>query len=75
MAEDGEKKWWALVGRYTSLAMIFPTSTFVGYAIGYLLDKWLGTTWLYLLFLLIGIASGFVQFLRAVQKNTGDGNQ
>lgn len=75
MAEDGEKKWWVLVGRYTSLAMIFPTSTFVGYAIGYLLDKWLGTTWLYLLFLLIGIASGFVQFLRAVQKDTSDGNQ
>jgi len=75
MAEDGEKSWWALAGRYTSLAMILPTCTFVGYAIGYLLDRWLGTTWLYLGFLLIGIASGFVQFLRAVQKDSGDGNE
>ena len=35
-------------------------STFIGLGMGYYLDKWLGTNpWMTLLFLLIGIISGF----------------
>lgn len=35
-------------------------STFVGLAIGFFLDKWLGTKpWLLLLFLFVGIVAGF----------------
>jgi ATP synthase protein I len=60
---------WAMTGRYLSLAMLLPAATFVGYAIGYLLDKALGTTWLYLPFLLFGIAAGFIQLIRQLQKD------
>jgi ATP synthase protein I len=67
-----DKNPWEMVGRYTSLAMLLPVSTFVGYAIGYLLDKWLGTTWLYLPCLLLGIVAGFVSLLRELQKDTND---
>jgi ATP synthase protein I len=59
-----EKNIWVKAGEYSSLAFILPSSTFVGYAIGYLLDKWLGTTYLYIVFLLLGIVGGFVQVVR-----------
>jgi len=57
--------------RYMPLAMTLPVSTFVGYAIGYYLDKWLGTNFLYIVFLLLGIASGMIQLIREVNKGDG----
>lgn len=65
---------WAQVSRYSSLAFILPVSTFVGYLIGYLLDRLFHTHFFYIVFLLIGIAAGFVQFFReleAATKNDG----
>ncbi|HUS07224.1 MAG TPA: AtpZ/AtpI family protein [Bryobacteraceae bacterium] len=59
-----------MVAEYTTLAFILPTTTFVGYLIGYFLDKRLGTTYLYLIFLLIGIAAGFLQLYRQLKKDT-----
>jgi F0F1-type ATP synthase assembly protein I len=62
--------WMRMVSEYTGLAMLLPVSTFVGYAIGYLLDKAFGTTFLYLVFLILGIISGLAQLIRQVQKDT-----
>lgn len=59
-----EENIWAQVSRYTSLAFILPTSTFVGYLIGYLLDRLFHTHFLYLVFLLLGIVAGFIQLFR-----------
>jgi ATP synthase protein I len=59
---------WALLGRYMSLAMALPVSTFVGYAIGYGLDRWLGTGFLKIVFLLLGIAAGFVELIRGLKR-------
>ena len=59
-----------LVGEYTSLAFLLPAATFVGYAVGYLLDKAFQTHFLYLVFLLLGIASGFVQLIRRLLRDT-----
>ena len=66
-----EKNPWAQVGQYTSLAVALPASTAVGYLIGYLLDRWLKTNFLYIVFLILGIAAGFVQLIRTVQKDAG----
>jgi F0F1-type ATP synthase assembly protein I len=60
------------VGEYTSLAFLLPAATFVGYAIGYLLDRLFHTHFLYILFLILGIAAGFVQLVRQVTRDTGD---
>lgn len=60
----------AQASEYTSLAFLLPASTFVGYAIGYLLDKAFGTHFLYLVFLLVGIAAGFLQLLRRLLRDT-----
>src|SRR5205823_2952101 len=62
----------AMVSEYTALAFVLPVSTMVGYVIGYLLDKAFGTHFLYLVFLLIGIASGFVQLIRQISRDTRD---
>ena len=65
-----KKSWSVLVGEYTSLAFLLPATTFVGYAIGYLLDKAFGTHWLYLPFLILGIVAGFVQLIRHLMRDT-----
>jgi F0F1-type ATP synthase assembly protein I len=67
-----KKSWPALVGEYTSLAFMLPLATFVGYALGYLLDKAMGTHWIYIPGLLLGIAAGFVQLIRHFLRDTRD---
>jgi F0F1-type ATP synthase assembly protein I len=59
----------ATAARYTSIAMTLPASTFAGYAMGYALDLWLHTTYLKIVFLLLGIASGFVQLIRMLVRD------
>ena len=58
------------VGEYTSLAFLLPAATFVGYVIGYLLDKAFHTHFLYIVFLILGIVAGFVQLIRQLQRDT-----
>jgi ATP synthase protein I len=48
------------------VGMVFPISIVIGYGMGYYLDRWLGTTYLKVVFLLFGIASGFVSFFRSI---------
>lgn len=58
------------VGEYTSLAFLLPAATFVGYVIGYLLDRLFHTHFLYIPFLILGIAAGFVQLVRQLLRDT-----
>ena len=51
--------------------MVFPVSIAIGYAMGYYLDRWLGTTFLTIVCLLFGIAAGFVSFFRTISKVAG----
>jgi F0F1-type ATP synthase assembly protein I len=62
----------AQVAEYTSLAFLLPVTAVVGYVIGYLLDKAFGTHFLYIVFLLLGIAAGFMQLIRILLRDTGD---
>jgi F0F1-type ATP synthase assembly protein I len=64
------KSWLVMIGEYTQLAFILPAATLVGYGIGYMLDRALGTHFLYIVFLLIGIAAGFLQIIRKVTKDS-----
>ena len=59
-----------MVGEYTSLAFMLPAATFIGYLIGYLLDKAFGTHFLYIPFLMLGIAAGLVQLIRQLMRDT-----
>jgi len=56
--------------QFTGLALLLPTSTFVGYVIGYYLDKAFGTDWLYIVFLILGTAAGFVTLIYEVTRDS-----
>lgn len=56
-------------GRYSGLAFLIPCAILVGYGIGYGLDKYFGTTYLKLVFLLLGIASGMIELIRELNKD------
>ena len=46
-----------------------PSCVFAGYLIGYWLDKKFGTTYLYLVFMVLGIIAGFIQIFRFLKKH------
>ena len=71
MPEDpkNDKNVWQQVGRYSTLAFLLPSCVVVGYVIGYYLDKAFGTHFLYLVFLVIGIAAGFIELIRETKKD------
>jgi ATP synthase protein I len=47
-------------------------STFAGFAIGYLLDKFFGSfPWLTAIFLLLGIAAGFYDLVKVARRQNG----
>ncbi len=59
MAEDKRQLFKAL-GFLSSVGISMVAATFIGLAMGYYLDKWLGTSpWMTLIFLGFGIVSGF----------------
>lgn len=53
--------------RLSTIGVALVAATAIGLAIGYGLDRWLGTSpWLTLTFLLFGIAAGFLNLFRDV---------
>jgi F0F1-type ATP synthase assembly protein I len=72
MAEEPnpeKRSFFIALARYSQLAFVLPAATIAGWILGALLDKWLHTTWLYLVGLLLGIAAGFVELIRAALKS------
>ncbi|MBV8892694.1 MAG: AtpZ/AtpI family protein [Acidobacteria bacterium] len=68
---SSKDNFWVQLARYSQLGFILPAATLVGWLIGVGLDKWLHTTWLYLLGLLVGTAAGFVELIRIVISDSG----
>ena len=65
-----EKKSGVSYAEYTALALLLPVSTFVGYLIGTGLDRLFHTTFLYIVFLILGSVGGFVKLIRQVLRDT-----
>lgn len=63
-----KKNLWVQMANYAQLAIVFPTATVIGWLIGVALDRWLHTTWLYIVGLLLGIIAGFVELIRTTMK-------
>jgi F0F1-type ATP synthase assembly protein I len=64
MASDPSKN----IGKYTSLALLLPISTFVGFAMGYGLDLLFHTVFLRWIFVALGTVSGFISLIRELDK-------
>ncbi len=57
------------IAAISSLGLMLPSSIAVGLFLGYYLDKLFGThPWLLLVFLLLGIFSGFYSLIRGLSK-------
>jgi F0F1-type ATP synthase assembly protein I len=68
--DSSEKKKFAVqIARYSALGLMLPIATVTGWLIGAALDKWLGTSWLYLVGLILGIAAGFIELVRTVSSD------
>ena len=69
---DPERKTnpWVQVGRYSQLALMLPAGTVVGWLIGSALDRWLQTSWISVVGLLLGIAAGMIELIRTVLRDT-----
>jgi F0F1-type ATP synthase assembly protein I len=67
---SNEKSTWVQLARYSQLAFIFPAATVAGWLLGAGLDRWLHTTWLYLVGLILGIVAGFVELIRTAMSDT-----
>lgn len=67
-SDSSDKTNWAQVANYAQLGFVFPAATVVGWLIGAGLDKWLHTSWLYIVGLILGIVAGFVELIRTVTK-------
>ena len=61
---------WVQMANYAQLAIVFPAATVIGLLIGVALDRWLHTTWLYIVGLILGILAGFVELIRTAAKNS-----
>jgi F0F1-type ATP synthase assembly protein I len=67
--QPSNRSFFVALARYSQLAFVLPAATFIGWIIGALLDRWLHTTWLYLVGLILGIVAGFIELIRTVVKS------
>ena len=63
---------WATVARYSEIGFIVPAAVFLGYILGWLLDRWLGTHWIYVAGVIFGAVVGFVQMIRSAMRAERD---
>jgi ATP synthase protein I len=73
MAPGEERSAWKTLGDLSTVGLTLVLATVIGLAGGYYLDKWLGTSpWLTLMGLGFGIAAGFVNLFRTVNRAERD---
>jgi ATP synthase protein I len=64
---DNEPSVLRQLARLSTIGVSLVATTAIGLAIGYGMDRWLGTSpWLTLIFTLFGIAAGFLNLFRDV---------
>ncbi|MGH9491501.1 MAG: AtpZ/AtpI family protein [Terriglobales bacterium] len=64
---------WYLLGEYSGLAVMMPAAAVIGYGIGAALDGWLHTgRLLTIVFVILGIAAGFVELIRVLSRTAPD---
>ena len=56
-------------GRYYAVAFLLPAAVFVGFGLGYLLDHFLGTSFIKIIGLFLGFAAGMIELVRELSKD------
>ena len=69
-SSNQNKSFWLQLGRYSQLAFLLPSATVAGWLLGAALDRWLHTSWIQIIGLILGVAAGFIELLRSVSRDT-----
>ena len=69
LRNDTRKSAWAQVARYSAIGMTIPSHLFAGWLLGTVLDRVFSTDYLYIVFVLIGAVSGFIEMIRLATRN------
>ncbi|HKC97632.1 MAG TPA: AtpZ/AtpI family protein [Methylomirabilota bacterium] len=73
MAPSGDQGTWKALGELSAIGFALVIATVIGLVGGYYADRLLGTSpWLLLLGLALGIAAGFVNLFRSVNRADRD---
>jgi len=67
---DRKKSPWVQFGRYSQIAFMLPAGTVAGYLLGALMDRWLHTSWIAVVGLILGSVGGLIELIRTVSKDT-----
>ena len=60
--------------RYSEIGFIIPAAVFLGYTLGWLLDRWLHTHWISIAGVIFGAVAGFIQMIRSAMALSKDKN-
>jgi F0F1-type ATP synthase assembly protein I len=70
-----------MVARYSEIGFMIPAAVLVGYFLGWMVDHFLHTHWIYLVGIILGAVAGFVSMIRTAlqsskdeEKQDGDGS-
>lgn len=56
------------LGALSTVGLSFVLAIVMGFGAGLLLDRWLGTSWLWIVFFLFGLAAGVLNVYRTAGK-------
>jgi len=60
---------WRAAGMLSTIGITMALSVFVGFGLGYALDRWLGTSpWLAVVGMLLGVAAGFLETYHIIRR-------
>ena len=62
----------ASLARYSEIGFIVPAAVILGLIVGRLIDRWLGTNWIYIAGVIFGAIVGFIQLIRMVMRAEKD---
>jgi ATP synthase protein I len=71
--QQDRKAFFRELGKYSALGLEMALSVLIGVAIGYYLDRWLGTApWLMIVWIALGFAAGVRSLYRAAVRSGKD---
>jgi ATP synthase protein I len=70
--EEPKGNFFHLLGNVSTVGINLVVSTFVGFAIGWGLDKLFGTSFIKIIFLVLGIIAGFIHLFRVALGTGGN---
>ena len=60
-------------GKYYSVVFLVPAAVLIGFVMGYFFDKLFHTSFLKIVFLFLGLASGMIELVRELTKDDARG--